>query len=324
MRPPPLVPLIRLYTSSGAASPPLHAFAACLPAGVRGPILGLDVGTRHVGVALSDPSYVGPPRPCALALFCFFGCPALPLLGNTKLMRSLRFGHCNPYACTPPPLVLAPPSRRAHPVPAAADAGSCRLLGPGPRLAIATRRRRWAFPHSSYRRGTTPLVDATALTAVATTAGAVAVVAGYPLPTPGGVCPTANVDAYVAALAATGLGGGVSAVALADERWSSVRARAALGVGVGTGQGGRGGWGAPRGEGAGPRPTKRRSGVSAGRPAGYVPPNERRREVAPAAPTPTSWYVRGRRARAFSLRRPSVSVNRTGPDPTTTRPSGPD
>eukprot|EP00168_Porphyra_purpurea_P015284 TRINITY_DN4647_c0_g1_i1.p2 TRINITY_DN4647_c0_g1~~TRINITY_DN4647_c0_g1_i1.p2 ORF type:complete len:241 (+),score=20.94 TRINITY_DN4647_c0_g1_i1:178-900(+) len=240
MRPPPLVPLIRLYTSSGAASPPLHAFAACLPAGVRGPILGLDVGTRHVGVALSDPS------------------------------------------------------------------------------------RRWAFPHSSYRRGTTPLVDATALTAVATTAGAVAVVAGYPLPTPGGVCPTANVDAYVAALAATGLGGGVSAVALADERWSSVRARAALGVGVGTGQGGRGGWGAPRGEGAGPRPTKRRSGVSAGRPAGYVPPNERRREVAPAAPTPTSWYVRGRRARAFSLRRPSVSVNRTGPDPTTTRPSGPD
>ncbi|OSX81322.1 hypothetical protein BU14_0022s0043 [Porphyra umbilicalis] len=170
MRSPPLLPLLRLYTSSGAASPPLVAFAARLPAGVRGPILGLDVGIRHVGIALSDPS------------------------------------------------------------------------------------RRWAFPHSSYVRGTTPLIDAAALSAVATTTGAVAVVAGYPLPTPGGVSPAANVDAYVAALAATGLGGSVRAVALADERWSSVRARRALGVGVGTGQGGRGGGGAPGGGGrAAPR-----------------------------------------------------------------------
>lgn len=106
-------------------------------------------------------------------------------------------------------------------------------------------RRRWAFPHSTYRRGS-PVADAATLSTLLTSSAAVAVVAGYPVPTPGGISPAADVDAYVTALVVSGLGGagggdGLRAVALADERWSSVRAREALGVGVGTGQGGRGG-----------------------------------------------------------------------------------
>lgn len=106
-------------------------------------------------------------------------------------------------------------------------------------------RRRWAFPHSTYRRGS-PVADAATLSTLLTSSAAVAVVAGYPVPTPGGISPAADVDAYVTALVVSGLGGagggdGIRAVALADERWSSVRAREALGVGVGTGQGGRGG-----------------------------------------------------------------------------------
>ncbi|GAB0491277.1 hypothetical protein MMPV_002529 [Pyropia vietnamensis] len=161
----PLLPLIRLYTSAGTASPPLAALVARLPAGSRGPIVGLDVGTRYVGVAVSDPS------------------------------------------------------------------------------------RRWAFPHSAYRRSTPP-ADASTLSALLASSAAVAVVAGYPIPTPGGVSLAADVDAYVTALVMSGLGGGggerggsgrLRAVALADERWSSMRAREALGVGVGTGRGGRGG-----------------------------------------------------------------------------------
>lgn len=106
-------------------------------------------------------------------------------------------------------------------------------------------RRRWAFPHSAYRRGSPP-ADAATLSSLLTSSAAVALVAGYPIPTPGCVSPAADVDAYVTALVASVLGGGAGggglrAVALADERWSSVRAREALGVGVGTGQGGRGG-----------------------------------------------------------------------------------
>lgn len=49
--------LLRIYDLSrnggGLASPHMRSFAASL-ADVEGPILGLDVGIRHVGVALSD------------------------------------------------------------------------------------------------------------------------------------------------------------------------------------------------------------------------------------------------------------------------------
>lgn len=115
---------------------------------------------------------------------------------------------------------------------------------PPPPLPPALPRRRWAFPHSAYRRGP-PANDATTLSSLLLASSAVAVVVGYPLPTPGGVSPAADVDAYVTSMVVAGLGGGgggrLCAVALADERWSSMRARGALGIGVGTGQGGRGG-----------------------------------------------------------------------------------
>lgn len=86
----PLLPLIRLYTSAGAASPPLAALVARLPVGSRGPIVGLDVGTRHVGVALSDPSCVacGCPLSCSLwGLWSPFAAvhltvPSRPVLGG--------------------------------------------------------------------------------------------------------------------------------------------------------------------------------------------------------------------------------------------------
>lgn len=184
------------------------------------------------------------------------------------LRRCTLEGLPRPVLGGPPPLFAVFPyfrARTSNPAPASAHVplplsvsllGSCGLfclcifsrppVGNSLGLLIhALPRRRWAFPHSAYRRGS-PSTDAATLSTLVTSSAAVAVVAGYPIPTPGGVSPAADVDAYVTSLVVSGLGGGsgeggLRAVALADERWSSVRARDALGIGVGTGQGGRGG-----------------------------------------------------------------------------------
>lgn len=230
---------VRVYDLASRGD--LALFRAALAAG---PLLGLDVGTRHVGVAASDASYVArrsarrararkntlpPARPVAAGNFftCQTSAPARP--------------HAAPRGA-------AVPGRRGgtkHPVDSIpfctaarirAQAGSQvltrRFLPPSllcvrTLLALAAKSRRFAYPRAGFRRaGLLPdaaaVVSAAGGPATATACGAAVV--GLPRAPSGRSCD--GLRQFVTAYSVRVLGAaGVRHVGFVDEAYSSVVAR---------------------------------------------------------------------------------------------------